>query len=482
MHRAPADGRHGRHRAGLDVDLHGCEPAALPPGRRPARADAPLSLLLSSAPTGVPTSGLLAVELAPSGRNASETVTMPFTVQRPAALAISGQGAATVAVGSPATVPLRVSNTGDLPAQGVTVTLSRPAGVDFGSPVVPPGAWTCSAGSTTVECTTGVIDAGATLDLPVGLEAVTGSFGAVGTVTASAQAPDADPAAAFGIAVDATAPVLTLDDGDPHVWLGGGTGTASFTVRASGADAESTRATLRLPINLRADLAAASSPPNACTASPDERTVVCDLKTVTAGSTVQVLVGVRSVGSAQGTASVAVEAVGASAQSQSSVQTSSAGLDVRDSFTRADVTEIGAPLLSCSLSVSTCVSAIEKGDRDNNALTMVPLDEAPPATGGTARAGPGVVHRAARRARRTARSCSPGCTGRRTRAPRTRGAAPLNRRGCADPAARTSTVTGKTLARADRQRSPAVLPVVRGRHGSRWPRAVRGPGRSPTSP
>ena len=275
-----------------------------------------------------------------------------------------------------------MSNTGELPAQGVTVTLSRPAGVGFGSPAVVPGAWTCSdASASTVECTTGVIDAGATLDLPVNLEAVTGSFGAVGTVTASAQAPDADPAAAFGIAVDATAPVLTLDDGDPHVWLGGGTGTASFTVRASGADAESTRATLRLPINLRAVLAAASSPPNACTASPDERTVVCDLKTVTAGSTVQVLVGIRAVGSAQGTASVAVEAVGASAQSQSSVQTSSAGLDVRGSFTRADVTEIGAPLLSCSLTVYTCVSAIEKGDRDNNALTMVPLDDAPPPPG-----------------------------------------------------------------------------------------------------
>lgn len=371
----------GAAAAGSSWLCTGTSPLACHPGAVGARADAPLSLLLTSAPTGVPTSGLLAVELSPSGRLTSETVTVPFTVQRPAALAISGPGAATVAVGSPATVPLTVSNTGDLPAQGVTVTLDRPEGVAFGAQAVVSGAWTCSAGAApTVECTTGVIDAGATLDLPVTLEAVSGSFGAVGTVTVSAQAPDADPAAAFGVAVDAVAPVLTLDKGDPGVWIGGGgNGTASFTVRASGADAESTRATLRLPLNLRADLEVASSPPGACTESPDERTVTCDLQTVTAGSTVQVLVGVRSVGSARGTVTVAVEAVGASAQSQSSVQTSSAGLDVRKNFTKADVTEIGAPLLSCSPDVSTCASAVEKGDRDNNSLAMVPLDEAPPA-------------------------------------------------------------------------------------------------------
>ncbi|KQR08555.1 sigma-70 family RNA polymerase sigma factor [Cellulomonas sp. Leaf334] len=356
----------------------GTSPLTCHPGAVGARADVPLSLLLSSAPAGVPTSGLLAVELSPSGRLTSETVTSPFTVQRPAALAVSGPAAATVAVGSDATVPLRVSNTGDLPAQGVTVTLTRPEGVAFGKAAVVPGVWTCSAGAApTVQCTTGVIDPGATLDLPVTLEAVSGSFGAIGPVTASAQAPDADAAAAIEVAVDATAPVLSLDEGDPQVWIGsGGTGTASFTVRASGADAESTHATLRLPLNLRADLDVVASPPGACTESSDERTVTCDLQTMTSGSTVQVLVGVRSAGSARGIASVAVAALGASATSQSSVQTSSAGMDVRDSFTRADVTEIGAPLLSCSLTVTTCASAIEKGDRDNNAFAMVPLDEA----------------------------------------------------------------------------------------------------------
>jgi hypothetical protein len=42
------------------------------------------------------------------------------------------------------------------------------------------------------------------------------------------------------------------------------------------------------------------------------------------------------------------------------------------------VTEIGAPLLSCSPTLPACRSALENGDRDNNALVMVPLDDAPP--------------------------------------------------------------------------------------------------------
>ncbi|WP_162242692.1 sigma-70 family RNA polymerase sigma factor [Cellulomonas sp. Leaf395] len=151
-------------------------------------------------------------------------------------------------------------------------------------------------------------------------------------VPAAPEVPVDPPAPA---PVDAVAPVLSLDEGDPHVWLGGGTGTVSFTVRASGADAVGTRATLTLPVNLRANLAAGASPANACTESANRRTVVCDLTTVTAGSTVLVSVSVVSVGNARGTVSVAVEAVGASAQGASEVPTSSAGLDVPDSATHA---------------------------------------------------------------------------------------------------------------------------------------------------
>lgn len=358
----------------------GSNPLVCHAGPIAARTDAPLSLLLTSAPTGVPASGLLAVELVPSGRHAAESVTVPFTLQRPAALTLSGPAAATVAVGSPANVPLTLANTGDLPAQDVTVTLQRPAGVGFGSPAVASDAWSCpSEGGSTVVCTLEQLDAGATVTLPVGLVAVSGAFGPVGTVTASAVAIDADPAPEVGIAVDARAPVLSLEANDPHILLfSDGTGTARFTVGAEVAHAESTTATLILPVNLTAELGSGGPQSKGCTVAADQRTVTCDLATVAAGSTKQILVNVRWKGSAKQPATVVVEALGATVRSQSTVQTSSAGLEPRDSFARADVTEIGAPLLSCAPKEPACASALEKGDRDNNALVMVPLDDAPP--------------------------------------------------------------------------------------------------------
>ena len=171
--------------------------------------------------------------------------------------------------------------------------------------------------------------AGATVDLPVGLTAVSGSFGAVGPVTVSAAAPDADPATTVTVAVTALAPVLSLEAEDPHILLrGDGTGTARFTVRREGGgrrerrrDADPAREPAGRPRLRRA------ASRRACTASADERTVTCDLATVAAGSTKQVLVNVRWAGSAKQPATVVVQALGATARSQSTVQTSSAGLD-----------------------------------------------------------------------------------------------------------------------------------------------------------
>ena len=223
-------------------------------------------------------------------------------------------------------------------------------------------------------------DAGATVDLPVGLTAVSGSFGAVGPVTVSAVATDADPAQTVAVAVEALAPVLSLEADDPHILLRtDGTGTARFTVGAAVADAESAVATLDLPVNLRADLGSGG---------PRSRIRVQgrahgDVRPGDGrrGLDDQVLVNVRWAGSATLPTTVVVEALGATARSQSTVQTSSAGLEPRHSFAQADVIEIGAPLLSCSPTLPACRSALENGDRDNNALVMVPLDDAPPPSG-----------------------------------------------------------------------------------------------------
>ena len=322
------------------------------------------------------------MQLAPSGRRTSETLTVPFTLQRPAALAVNGPSTAIVALGAPTTVPTSISNTGDLPADGVQVTLQRPDTVGFGQPAVTDGAWSCAEpAGTTVVCTAARIDPGTTLDLPLDLRAAEGAFDQVGTVTVSAEAPDADPAAPLEIAVEALRPVLGLDSNDPYVLLGSdGSGTARFTVTAGVADAAQTRATLSLPVNLRADPAGSGPQTEGCTASEDRRTVTCDLGTLDGGH-VGAGAGQRPLGRqcARGTPSVLVEALGATARSQQAVQTSSAGLNVRNSFTGADVTEIGAPLLSCNPALSTCLSALTKGDRDNNDFAMMPLDEAPPA-------------------------------------------------------------------------------------------------------
>ncbi|KRD43887.1 hypothetical protein ASE38_06750 [Cellulomonas sp. Root930] len=354
-----------------------CRPSTVGP-----RTDVPLALHLTAAAPEVVTERSLVLQLAPSGRLSSETLTVPFTLQRPAALAVSGPRASIVALGAPSTVPLSVSNTGDLPAEGVQVTLWRPSTLDFASPAITAGAWRCPAGTgPTVVCTTARIDPGATLDLPVQLRAVPGAFPVGGVITVSVQAPDADAPEPYVVAVAVTGPVLALGGEDPVVLLRpDGTGTARFTVSATGADAAATVATLSLPVHLKAALDAAGAQTDGCTASPNRRTVTCDLGLVKAGTSEQVLVGVTWAGSAKGDASVAVTAAGAAeVQADQPVQTASGGLTVRGTFAHADVTEIGAPLLSCNPAAPECVSALTKGDRDNNSLTMVPLDEAPPA-------------------------------------------------------------------------------------------------------
>ncbi|MET0788919.1 MAG: sigma-70 family RNA polymerase sigma factor [Cellulomonas sp.] len=357
----------------------GTQPMTCRSGTIGARADAPLSLLLTAGSTDVVTDRSLVVQLTPSGRGAAETVTVPFTLQRPAALAINGPGTATVALGTPTSVPVSISNTGELAAVGVQVTLQRPDGLAFGSPAVTDGAWSCTEGSTVV-CSTAQIDPGTTVDLPVELRAVPTAFGAVGALTVSAQAPDADPAVALDVAVEALNPVLGLDGYDPYILLNAdGTGTARFTVSAGVADAVEPTAILTLPVNLRADPEAKGPQTPGCVASDDRRTVTCALATIPAGGSTQVLVNVRWAGSAKGTATVVVEAPGATVTAKRSVQTSSAGLTARDSFEHAEVTEVGAPLLSCDGAQPDCASALATGTRDNNAFTMVALDEAPPA-------------------------------------------------------------------------------------------------------
>ncbi len=369
----------GRAAPGSAWTCDGTWPLTCRTGEVAARTDAPLSVLLTAdAPDAIADRTFVA-QLSPSGRRSSETVTVPFTVQRPAALAVRGDGAASVALGTTTMVPLSVANTGDLAARDVQVTLRRPETLRFAAPAVSTGTWSCPAGDgPTVVCTAALIDPGAALDLPVRLLAAEGAFGDVGTVTVSAAAPDADPAQPLPVAVRATSPVLRLADADPDVLLSDdGSGTAGFTLEVGAADAARTTATLTLPVNLTVDPYGVAPQTPGCASG--SRTVTCELGTVAAGSSVQVLVNVRWKGSAQGDATVVVDALGASATATQRVRTSSAGLGPRDRFPHADVTEVGAPLLSCATTDKTCAAALTTGNKDNNGFSMVPLDEAPPA-------------------------------------------------------------------------------------------------------
>ena len=90
------------------------------------------------------------------------------------------------------------------------------------------------------------------------------------------------------------------------------------------------------------------------------------------------LVSGRLLWSERGTVSVTARATGASTlATRITLPATSAGLTERFSGT-GDVTQVGAPLLSCRTTLVTCRSAVEKGTADNNALAMVALDEAPP--------------------------------------------------------------------------------------------------------
>ena len=331
---------------------------------------------------------------------------MPFTLQRPAALAITGPGTATVALGSPAAVPVRVTNTGDLPAVGVQVTLRRPGTVAFGSPVVSGRRvellrrgrrrpWSAPRPRSTPAPASTCRSA---------CRPSPAAFGDVGTVTVSAQAPDADPAPDLGVAVSALSPGARPRPGGPlHP-----AERRRDRDRPVHGERERRRrgeptAVLTLPVNLRADPGSpapgrarlrhvAGSAHGHLQARDDPR------GRVAAGA------GQRPVGgSAKGSAIVVVAAPGVAAvRAEAPVQTSSAGLTARDSFENADVTEIGAPLLSCAAALPECASALANGTRDNNNLDHGPARRGAARTQDAAREGPGVVDGPARRPRRPA--------------------------------------------------------------------------------
>ena len=157
--------------AGSTVELHGREPADLPArAPSPARADVPLSLLLSAAPTGVPTSR-------PARRRAGAERTERLgdrhaAVHRPApgrTRRSPGRTPRPSPSGRPRPCRCASRTRVTCPRRASPSRSAGPRVSTSGRRWSRPAPGPAPTGSTTVECTTGVIDAGAALDLPVGL-------------------------------------------------------------------------------------------------------------------------------------------------------------------------------------------------------------------------------------------------------------------------------------------------------------------------
>ena len=179
-------------------------------------------------------------------------------------------------------------------------------------------------------------------------------------MTASAQAPDADPAAAFGIVVDAIAPVLALGERDPQVCCGGGTGTRRSRCGDRRRRREHPSPRCACPSTCGPYLA----PPRAAgrlhrVAEPTHG----HLRPGDGGGGLDRAGPGRRPGGRERAGHRVGRGHGRRCRDGAEpepVQTSSAGLDVRGSFAHADVTEIGAPLLSCS----PTVAGVRLGDRE----------------------------------------------------------------------------------------------------------------------
>ena len=344
-----------------------------------ARASSTLGLDLV---VGTEVTGDLTVQLSPAGGRTDAALTVPYTVLSPASLKVtSGLADVPLALGTRVDVPVTVTNSGDLPAGPVTVNLTAPTGATWAAPVSGAG-WTCTppAGDE-VTCVRPQLAAGASAGLVVPLDPQVPSESAPGPLVVAVAAPGADVAGTLRVPTHVVLPVLTLGTADPVVELGATSGTVDARITVSpAAAADAVTATFTLPISLTFDTGSAAASAPSCRFTHDDRTATCALGRLAAGAQASVLLPVQVADVAgSGRVSVTASATGAaSVVASRTARTSSANLSVRYQDTGdLDVVEVGAPLLTCAPS-STCLTATTKGTTDNNNLTMVPLDAAPP--------------------------------------------------------------------------------------------------------
>ncbi|AEI13402.1 sigma-70 family RNA polymerase sigma factor [Cellulomonas gilvus] len=329
------------------------------------------------------------LELAPVRSPYSSSARVAVGVRQPATLAVDGPATVTVAGGRTSSFGLTVANTGDLDAEAAALVVQLPTGLDW-VPDSGTGDWRCAAdlrpqptSPQTVRCDGPRLAAGAAASLTLAVQARAGAVGDAGSLVAAASAHDAD-LGTWTAAVRGTAPVLTVTDAAVGL-RADDAGEVVFAVRVQGgadaADAADVVATVDLPGNLLVTARPDAPVPAACEVRYAD--VTCRWPHVAAGEVVEVLLPVRSTWSSPTTVTVTARAAGAQdAVGHADVPSRSGVLAER--FTTHtggwDVTEAGAPVLTCDAKLAACVRA-QAGLADNNSQKMLPLDEAPPAAG-----------------------------------------------------------------------------------------------------
>ena len=309
-------------------------------------------------------------------------------VPSPGELAVKAPSTASFAVGVPTPVQLTVQHVSGPELHGIDVVITPPAGVGLDPSAAQPTGWTCTAGSDgTIDCRRPTLEVGGSLDLTPTLVATEAALQQpTGVLTAvafrdGAVAPSA-VATVTTTQLPAPAPVLEFGNPAPLAALSAGrSGTVTFTVVNTGdAVAHHVVADVVLPSGIDLDTSRVGATPCTTTGTATA-TVTCALGDLAVGAEVPVEIGLKP--SAAGVADLllSIRADGLVPVEQHLVASiADGGLAPRyTSSAASDVTEIGAPLLTCAPS-ATCTDILD-GTRsgNNNSLTMVPLN----AAGGT---------------------------------------------------------------------------------------------------
>lgn len=366
--------------------------AGLAPGARSV-----LTVDLSGPADATAGSGTFEVALRPA-RGLPSRFGVPYSVARPAAVVVTAPADARLAAGVRADVPVQVTNDGDLVARDVEVRVDPPAGFTWAGPVGAPAGWSCTAaeGSGSVTCTVPTLAPGAEADVTLTLPATapTATGPALGELWVRGTASDGPGHEHVGpsrasTTLTAVLPTLTVEDLTVLSAQGSRDATVAFAVTAPAARGGTdprpvvtgATADVRLPAGVRLDPYPEAPVVGACAATDDPRTVRCELGDLVSDDGGKAVAGasfaVEAGGALSGTVRVTASAPGATdATAGAAVRFGSAGLlPVFAGKGDLEVTEVGAPLLTCLQRSTAPCAAVRDGSQDNNALTMVPLDE-----------------------------------------------------------------------------------------------------------